>query len=284
MRRMNDSLPQLGIGIGWRPELALYVSRNDTIGFVEIVAENISPDRAPLPLLELKERGVKVIPHGVELSLGGADRIDKNRLARLARLAERLDAPMVSEHIAFVRAGGIEAGHLLPLPRTREALDILVENILEAKAALSVPLALENIASLFQWPENELSEADFLSEAIERTDSLLLLDVSNLYANSRNHNFDPLTFLDQIPLDRIAYVHIAGGTTRGDLYHDTHAHAIPRGALDLLEQLCSRVTPLGILLERDDNFPQEKEITTELEAIKAAAQRGAAARESIYAA
>jgi uncharacterized protein (UPF0276 family) len=198
-------------------------------------------------------------------------------------LAERLDAPMVSEHLAFVRAGGIEAGHLVPLARTKEALDVLVENVLEAKAALSVPLALENVASLFEWPENEMDEADFLAEAIERTNTLLLLDVSNLYANARNHHFDPLRFLDRIPLERIAYVHIAGGITRGMLYHDTHAHAIPKGALDLLEELCSRIAPDGILLERDDNFHQEAEILNELEAIRMSARRGSEKRELAYA-
>lgn len=280
---MIHPLPHLGKGIGWRPELALAIARNESIGFVEIVAENISPDRLPLPLLRLRERGVRIIPHGVELSLGGADSVDKNRLSRLARLAERLDAPMVSEHIAFVRAGGIEAGHLLPMPRTREALDVLVDNVLEAKAALPVQLALENVASLFEWPENEMSEARFLAEVVEQTDSLLLLDVSNLYANSRNHKFDPLAFLDQIPLERIAYVHIAGGVTRGGLYHDTHAHAIVQGALCLLEELCSRVAPAGIMLERDDNFPQEAEILIELDYINDAAQRGASRREFAYA-
>jgi uncharacterized protein (UPF0276 family) len=283
MRRMIGDAYNLGTGIGWRPELALAIARSDTIGFIEIIAENIPPDHVPLPLEQLRERGVQIIPHGVELSLGGADMIDKRRLERLARLAKRLDAPMVSEHLAFVRAGGIEAGHLLPLARTREALEILVENILEAKAALAVPLALENVASLFEWPENEMDEADFLAEAIERTDSLLLLDVSNLYANARNHGFDPLRFLDRIPLGRIAYVHIAGGITRGGLNHDTHAHRIPAGALDLLEELCRRIEPRGILLERDDNFPQEAEILNELEAIKDSARRGAEKRELAYA-
>ncbi|MEK6288483.1 MAG: DUF692 domain-containing protein [Acidobacteriota bacterium] len=279
---MKNSEPSLGIGIGWRPELALSIARDTTIGFVEIVAENISPDRIPLPLRQLAERGVKVVPHGISLSLGGAEPPSSQRLSRIARLAEDLNAPLVSEHFAFVRAGGVEAGHLLPVQRTREALDLLVENILEAKAALPVPLALENIATLFEWPRAEMDEATFIAEALERTDSLLLLDVSNLYANARNHDWDANEYLDRLPLERLAYVHIAGGISRNGLYHDTHAHAIPAAGLDLLAEVCSRVDIRGVMLERDDHFPEWSELAAELDAIAEARARGARRRELAY--
>src|SRR5207247_571044 len=131
--------------------------------------------------------------------------------SRLPEGHERLEAPFVSEHIAFVRAGGLETGHLLPVPRTREALELVVANAREAQAALPVPLALENIATLFEWPEPEIDEAAFLTEVLERADVLLLLDIENVYANARNHGYDPLEFFDRIPLQRIAYVHVGGG-------------------------------------------------------------------------
>lgn len=283
MRLMKNCTPSFEIGIGWRPELALSIARDATIDFVEIVAENISPDRIPLPLEQLVERGVKVVPHGISLSLGGAEPPSSKRLSHMARLAEDLNAPLVSEHFAFVRAGGLEAGHLLPLQRTRDALDLLVENILEAKEALPVPLALENIATLFEWPRAEMDEATFIAEALERTDALLLLDVSNLYANARNHNWDAKEYIDRLPLERLAYVHIAGGISRKGLYHDTHAHTIPAGALDLLAEVCSRVDIPGVMLERDDHFPEWSELVAELEAIAEARTRGARRRESAYA-
>lgn len=276
---MMATVSNLGTGIGWRPELALMIARRDGLRFIEVVAENIDPDSIPVPIQQLCERGVKIIPHGVSLSLGGADPLDRNRVAALGRLATALDAPFVSEHVAFVRAGGVETGHLLPLPRTRDMLDVLVANVLAAKSILPVPLALENIATLFEWPEPEMDEATFLAEALERTDALLLLDVSNLYANSRNHGFDPLSYLDRLPLERLAYAHIAGGIERHGLYHDTHAHAIGRGALDLLEELSARVTPAGVLLERDDDFPPEIEIEAELDAITESVERGARRKE-----
>lgn len=280
---MKNCAPDFEIGIGWRPELALSIARNTEIDFVEVVAENISPDRIPIALEQLRERGIRIIPHGVSLSLGGADPPCSKRLSQLARLAEKLDAPVVSEHAAFVRAGSIEAGHLLPLPRTREALDILVENITEAKRALPIPLALENIATLFEWPHAEMDEATFLTEALERTDTQLLLDVSNLYANARNHNWDAIEFLDRLPLDRLAYVHIAGGITRAGLYHDTHAHKIPAGAFDILEELCARVDIPHVMLERDDHFPEDAELVAEMETIAEALRRAAHRRELTYA-
>src|SRR5205085_5805872 len=114
----------------------------------------------------------------------------------------------------------------------------------------------------------------FVTEALQRTDARLLLDVANLYANARNHDWDAAAYLDGLPLERLAYVHVAGGLTRHHLYHDTHAHPTPRGALDLLEQLCARARPPAVLLERDDHFPAEAELRAELHAIAAAIERG----------
>jgi hypothetical protein len=268
---MIRRVPNLGIGIGWRPELALFIERQQGLGFIEILAEDFNPwGSIPKSIQHLQDRGISIVLHGVSLSLGGAEPPDRKRLEALEALAVKLGVPFVSEHIAFVRAGGIESGHLLPLPRTQEALDVLVENIQIAQEMLPVPLALENIATLFEWPQPEMDEATFLTEALERTDALLLLDISNLYANARNHGWNSLTFLDRLPLDRLAYVHIAGGIERKGLYHDTHAHAIPCGAIDLLEKLCTRITPPGILLERDDRFPPDAEIISELKAIEEA--------------
>ena len=143
-----------------------------------------------------------------------------------------------------------------------------------------MPLALENIATLVEWPEAEMDEASFLAELLERTDTGLLFDVSNMYANARNSGWDPLLALDRLPLGRVAYVHVAGGTVRDDLYHDTHAHPVGEGPLAFLEELCSRTAPPGVMLERDDNFPRESELDAELEAIRMAIARGAARRTS----
>lgn len=253
---------KLGIGIGWRPEIADAVEALPGIDWVEAVAENLCADHLPDSLVRLRERGVTVVPHGVSLGLGGADRPDPGRLAGLAARAELLGTPLVTEHIAFVRAGGpltaspvLEAGHLLPVPRTWDALEALCENVRIAQDSLPVPLALENIAALISWPGEELTEGQFLAELVERTGVRLLIDVANLHTNHVNRGEDPATALDELPVEAIAYVHVAGGVEKDGVWHDTHAHPVTRPVLDVLAELRSRVDPPGVLLERDDDFP-----------------------------
>ncbi|WP_285749322.1 DUF692 domain-containing protein [Lentzea sp. NBRC 105346] len=266
-------LPKLGVGIGWRSEIDLTVERLPGVDFVEVVAENIHIGHLPESVALLRERGVPILPHAVSLSLGGAEEVDAQRVRHLAEVAEALDAPLVSDHVCFVRAGGLDSGHLMPVPRTRDALAVLVANVKAAQQDLPVPLALENVAALLEWPDGELTEGQFLAELVSQTDCYLLVDVANLYANARNLGTDPDRFLDEIPLERLAYVHVAGGVEHGELYHDTHAHAVRQEVLDLLDELCSRVAPPGVLLERDDNYPSDTEIATELAAIRAVVEK-----------
>ncbi|GEC03750.1 UPF0276 protein [Streptomyces spinoverrucosus] len=281
-------MERLGTGIGWRPEIADAVERMPGIDWVEVVAENVCPGHLPDSLLRLRERGVTVVPHGVSLGLGGADRPDPARLAALAERAEALGSPLVTEHIAFVRAGGpltasprLEAGHLLPVPRTRDALDVLCENVRIAQDALPVPLAVENIAALISWPGEEMTEGQFLYELAERTGVRLLIDVANLHTNHVNRGEDPAKALAELPLEAIAYVHVAGGFERDGVWHDSHAHPVPRPVLDVLTDLASRVSPPGVLLERDENFPEPAELERELAEIRGALEEGRRTRAAI---
>ncbi|GAB3478747.1 DUF692 domain-containing protein [Amycolatopsis cihanbeyliensis] len=266
---MSSGVPRLGVGIGWRPEIDLSVERLPGVDWVEVIAENLHPDRLPESLVRLRTRGRPVLPHAVSLSLGGAEPLDTRRVEHLAAVTGALGAPLASDHVCFVRAGGLDSGHLLPLPRTRDALDVLVGNVRLAQSILGVPFALENIAALLEWPDPELSEAAFLRELTERTGCLLIVDVANLYACARNLGSDPHRFLDEIPLERIAYVHVAGGSEREGVYHDTHAAPVPAPVLDLLGELRARVDPPGALLERDDDYPTDTELAAELAAIRA---------------
>ncbi|MDT7712863.1 MAG: uncharacterized protein QOG46_1552 [Pseudonocardiales bacterium] len=268
---MNAPLPELGVGIGWRPEIAGVLERLPGLRFTEVVAESLTVGTLPDPLAELRERGVTVVPHGIGLSLGGAEDLDQHRVAHLAHCAEAVDAPLVSEHIAFVRAGGTEAGHLLPIPRTRDTLDVLAGNVLAVQAQLPVPLALEPIAALFDWPEDEMDEAAFLTELLDRTGAWLLLDIANLYANAVNRGDEPSALLTRLPLERIAYVHVAGGAEYDGLYHDTHTDPVPAEVRALLSELCTLHRPPAILLERDGDYPPEAQLRTELDALALAA-------------
>lgn len=263
----------LGVGIGWRPEIDLSVERLPGVDFVEVIAENVRPDRLPESLRVLRGRGVPVIPHGVGLGIGGAEPPDPGRLAHLAACARALDAPLVSEHLAFVRAGGLEAGHLLPIPRTGAALSVVVENVRRAQDALPVPLALENVAALFGWPEDEMTEAQFLGELVEATGVGLLVDVANLYTNQVNLGLSATEALDDLPLSALAYVHVAGGHSRDGLWHDTHTAHVPDDILDVLSELCARVDPPGVLLEWDDDYPSDDALAAELGRIRGAMAR-----------
>jgi uncharacterized protein (UPF0276 family) len=269
-----------GVGVGWRPEIAGAVGDLPGLRFCEVIAESLEvrgngSAAPPRGVAELRDRGVAVVPHGVRLSLGGAEPLDRARVTHLAGCAAAVGAPLVSEHIAFVRAGGREAGHLLPLPRSRAALDVLTGHVRTMQAELDVPLALEPIAALFDWADDEYTEGEFLTELLDRTGALLLLDVANVYANAVNRGTDPEALLDAIPLDRVAYVHVAGGAEHPadpGVYHDTHTDPVPSAVLALLERLCERLDDApAVMLERDGRYPPAAQLHAELDAIAAAA-------------
>lgn len=273
---------RLGVGIGWRPEISGLVSALPAVRFCEVIAESFTPAAPPRGVTELRERGIPVIPHGVRLSLGSADPVDPGRIGQLAACVDALDAPLVSEHVAFVRAGGRDAGHLLPVPRSRAGIDALTRNVLALQVELDVPLALEPIAALFDWPDDDYTEAEFLTELMERTDTLLLLDVANVHANAVNRGADPTALLDALPLERVAYVHVAGGVEHDGLYHDTHTAPVPAAVLTLLEQLCERHPPPAVMLERDGRYPPLATLRAELDAIARAAAYGPGLQESHF--
>lgn len=266
-----------GAGIGWRPEIAGVVASLPGLGFCEVIAESLTggwaaPVAPPRGVAELRERGVAVIPHGVRLSLGGAEPVEAARVTHLAACAAAVGAPLVSEHVSFVRAGGRDAGHLLPLPRTREALDVLTANVRRTQSELDVPLALEPIAALFDWPEDEFSEPDFLTELLERTGALLLLDVANVHANAVNRGQDARAVIDRMPLDRVAYLHMAGGAEHPDdpsgLYHDTHTDPVPPEVMSLLAHVVAHMpSPPAVMLERDGRYPPAAQLEAEFTAI-----------------
>lgn len=258
------------LGIGWRPEIAGFVDDLHGLRWCEVIAESIHGS-VPPGLDALRAKGVAVVAHGTRLSLGGAEPVQPERVKHLAQAAQTLGSPLVSEHVAFVRADGTEAGHLLPIPRTRDALDVLVDNVKRTQAELPVPLALEPIAALVEWPDAELTEARFLTELLDRTGAYLLLDIANLYANARNHGGDPIRELAELPTERIAYCHVAGGSEHEGLYHDTHTDPTPQPVLDLVEMLTERASPPAMMLERDGHYPPAAELAAELDSIADAA-------------
>ena len=286
---MTAAMPS-GTAIAWRPPIAgtlAHLQREGRLQFTEVVAENIRPGHAPAALTDLLRTGTTVVPHGVTLGLADASRPDTERLNHLASLATEFDSPIVSEHLAFVRAATtpdelhgdvLEAGHLLPPPRTRDMLEVVVENLRVAQEQLPVPLAIENIAAILNWPEDELDEPEFLSEIVHRTGVFVVLDVANLHASAVARGTDPFAELARFPLEQVAYVHVAGGFERDGLYIDTHAHPVPSSVAELLaafvELASERRNNLpGIMLERDDDITSDA-VLHDLDLIDSAVAEG----------
>ncbi|ANY10107.1 endonuclease [Pseudonocardia sp. HH130630-07] len=264
-----------GTGAGWRGAIAAALDDVPGLGFHEVIAESIRPGSARDDVSASLLRH-DVVVHGVRLSLGSPDGLDPARVAHLAACTGATGAVLASEHVAFVRAGGMEAGHLLPLPRTREALDVLAGNVARTRSELDVPLALEPIAALFDWPDDEFDEAGFLLRLHERTGAPLLLDVANVGVNARNRGRDPRADIDALlavlPPGAIAYCHVAGSADHDGLVHDTHTAPVGPEVLDLLAHTVGQLPePPPVMLERDGAYPPAAELAAELAAIAAAA-------------
>ncbi len=254
-----------GIGIGFRPEIAGEVLSGQTAAdHLELLFEerNTSPDRARegAALAEM----FPIVLHGTKLSLGSAEGIDDARAARLGAYARQTRAFAVTEHAAFVRASGVEIGHLSPLPFSREAVSVLRKNVERARRHIpDVPLLLENIAWPFRPPGDELDEGTFHAMVADATGCDLLLDLGNLLANAKNAGEDPFALLARYPVERARMIHLAGGVTRGGFTYDTHAHAVPDEVFALLDAALARVGEIPIILERDHGF--DLEIAPELD-------------------
>ena len=264
-------LPTLGVGLGFREPFRsdLFLNRG-RVDFLEITADHYfdaPPEKEHE--FELLKAHFPLVPHGLNLSLGSAEGLDPNYLERLAGLVRRLDPPWWSEHVAFTRAGGVEIGHLAPLPLSWEALTVLCRNIAEAQARIDVPLILENITSSFILPGGELDEPAFLAELTARTGCGLLLDVTNLHANAINHGFDALDWLDRLPLERVVQLHFVGGHWHEGRWIDSHSRPTPPEVWDLMEIVVARAPIKGIILERDENLPRFDELLEELDRARA---------------
>ncbi|APR84344.1 Hypothetical protein A7982_09693 [Minicystis rosea] len=260
------SLPRDAVGLGFRVEVAAdLLADPSVVDFVEVVAEGCFASPAARREAAAIARVWPIVLHGVKLSLGSAEGVDLDRAKRLGALARELAAPVVTEHVAFVRAGGREIGHLTQIPFTREAVRVVARNVAAARRHLpDVPFHLENAAWTFRWPDDEIDEAAFYTEIVEATGCDLLLDLGNLYANAINAGADPFAVLERYPLERVAMIHLAGGVNEDGFYFDTHAHPVPAPVFDLLARVVDRAGAVPVVIERDDAFPPFDRLREEL--------------------
>jgi len=211
--RRGRQLDQDRVGLGWRPELAAGIfDALDRIDVLEVMADNyLAADRQQRQGLNLMARQVAVQLHSLDLGLAGAEEVETVRLERIARLAVDIAPECWSDHLAFVRAGGIEIGHLAAPPRTEASVENTARNLRKATRIVGSMPEMENIATLIDPPGSTMGEAEWISRIIAASGCGLLLDVHNFYANAVNFGSDPLRLLDGIPLASVSTLHIAGG-------------------------------------------------------------------------
>jgi uncharacterized protein len=251
------SLPHLGAGLGYRGEIKdTILAARDEIDFVEIIVDQFAGDeRGVDEVRELCEVFV-VIPHGIALSIGSATGIDRSYLERIKRISDATGAPYYSEHLCMTRAPGLEIGHLSPLALTEEMLELTIENVRVVQDVLEKPLILENVTYLFSIPGEEMTQAAFFERLVESTGCGVLLDVTNVYINSTNHGFDPVEFLDAMPLESVVQIHLAGGYWSHEILVDSHSEPVQEESWELLDQLARRIPIRGAIIEHDANFPE----------------------------
>lgn len=276
---MNDR-----VGLGWRGELAAGIFANlHRIDVLEVIAEDWSgQSRREQQALAALAAERPVVLHGVSLGLASAFAVDTKRLDRMARLVERIRPEAWSEHLAFVRAGAVEIGHLAAPPRTAATIDGAIANIQLACRIVGVRPAMENIATLIEPPGSAMGEAAWVRAIVADTGCDLLLDLHNLYANALNFGEDPLALLQAMPLDRVSSVHLSGGRWinssegRARLLDD-HLHDVPAEVFAMLEVLAAlSVRPLTVLIERDGNYPEFSVLLDQMDRARAALERGRA--------
>ncbi len=268
-------------GIGWRDELAAAIVANfDRIDVVEVIAESaLAGGSRRLRALRTLARQVPVLVHGVGLGLASCSPVDERRLDATARVVDAIGPEHWSEHMAFVRAGGIEIGHLAAPPRTLATVEGVARNVERARAVVGEAPWLENAATLIQPPASTFDEPDWIARAIDAAGCGLLLDLHNLYANARNFGQTPSALLDAMPLERVRCVHLAGGRSFGppgrQRLLDDHLHEVPDEVFDLLRQAGARMPePVTVIVERDGRYPPMRELLVEIDRARVALDRG----------
>jgi len=274
-----------GAGLGLRRALLGPLSSVDAgaVDFLEVAPENWIGvgGRLGRQFRELAERHTIAL-HGLSLDIGGPDPIDTELVSAVGQLMAEIDAPIYSEHLTYCAAEG-HLYDLLPIPFTEEAVHYVAARVRQVQDIIGTPIALEN-ASYYAQAHNDLSEAQFISGVLDESDCGLLLDVNNIYVNSINHCYDPLEFLESLPLDRARYIHIAGHFDEADdLKVDTHGADVIAPVWRLLDEAYQRVGPLPTLLERDFNLPPIEVLLQEVDRVRRAQALAPQAAEALSA-
>lgn len=258
-----------GFGLGLRPTHYLDViggrPASSGVDWFEILSENyMVPGGKPLAMLERIRRDYPVVMHGVSMSVGTPQGPSDEYLRALKALVERVQPLWVSDHLCWTGVHGRNMHDLYPLPYTEEAVAAVVRNVRRVQDYLGRPILLENVSSYVSFTADTLREWEFVAAVAEQSDSLILLDVNNVYVSSVNHGFDPHAYLRALPTRRVQQIHLAGHSTQAGCIIDTHDQPVADPVWALYADALRRFGPVATMIERDDNIPPLPELAAEL--------------------
>jgi uncharacterized protein (UPF0276 family) len=259
-----------GFGLGLRTshyaEILAGKPADTGIDWFEILSENyLAGGGKPLAMLDAIRRDYPMVMHGVSMSVGTPEGPSDGYLRELKALADRVQPLWVSDHLCWTGTHGRNMHDLFPLPYTEEAIDAVVRNVRRVQDVLGRQVLLENVSSYVSFTADTMREWDFVATVAERSDSLVLLDVNNVYVSSVNHGFDPQDYLRAMPAARVRQIHLAGHSVQGGSIIDTHDQAVADPVWALYADALRRFGPVATMIERDDNIPPLAELAAELQ-------------------
>lgn len=271
----QQKLPYLGFGLGLRTEhYDDILSQKPAVDWFEIISENyLIPGGKPLYYLDNIRENYAMVMHGVSLSLGSSDPLDKAYLKQLDELARRIEPAWISDHLCWTGVNGLNMHDLLPLPYTRQAVEQVVSRIHQVQDYLRQPLLIENVSSYITYIQSEMTEWQFIRAIVEQAGCYILLDVNNIYVSAVNHGFNAMDYINAMPADRVVQIHLAGHSNEGDYIIDTHDNPIVTPVWDLYANTIKRFGLVSTMIERDDNMPALGELLAELEHAKKIAEQ-----------
>jgi len=261
---MNDFL---GFGLGLRPQHYSYILEHQPkIDWFEAITEDyLVAGGKPLYYLNCVRELYPLAMHGVSLSIGSCDPMNREYLKKVKVLADKIQPVWISDHLCWTGVNGLNTHDLLPLPYTEEALKHVVDRVKQVQDFLGRQILLENVSSYIEYRDSVISEWEFLTAIAEQADCFILLDINNIYVSSVNHHFDPLDYLNAIPSHRVRQFHLAGHKNCGDYIIDTHDAAIIDEVWLLYAQAVKKFGKVATMIERDDDIPEFPVLLAELQ-------------------
>jgi hypothetical protein len=263
----NATRPYLGFGLGLRTDhYEAILAEKPALDWLEILSENYMVDGGkPLHYLDRFRALYPLVMHGVSLSIGSGDALDRDYLDKLKALAERVQPQWISDHLCWTGIAGKNLHDLMPLPYTEEAVQHVAARVRQVQDHLGRQILLENVSSYVTYTQSAMSEWEFLSAVCEAADCLILLDINNIYVSSHNHGFDAMDYLRGVPASRVRQFHLAGHTHNGNIIVDTHDQPVIRDVWDLYADAMRLLGPVSTMIERDANIPPLDVLMAELD-------------------